>query len=226
MHRTRRTFLAGGGSATAVALAGCLGGLGGGGGGGSDSLEDHPAGQALESQPSLGPPPGEADGVIVAFEDPSCTSCARYERQVLPEIRSDLVDPGHATFVFRGIPVIYPWGEPATHALEATVQRDEDAHWSLLAHYFGNQGSLSEGGKDAVLSATREFLAANTDVDADAVVTAVEDGSVDDAVETDLTAAEGSDVQGTPTILVFKDGQYQTKGTSLGVDVIRNTLGV
>jgi protein-disulfide isomerase len=125
---TRRGVLAGG---LALFGAGCLGSSGGGsdGGSGSDaqSLDSHPVGANLDAQPFLGPPPGDATATVVAFEDPSCPRCATFEQNTVPKIRSELVAPGDATFVVRTIPVVYPWGEPAIHALEATFARDADA---------------------------------------------------------------------------------------------------
>ncbi|MFB6204948.1 MAG: DsbA family protein [Haloglomus sp.] len=238
----RRDFLAAGLSG-AVALAGCTqggddeagdSGADGGTGGGSPTetngasptgtdtnsgratLETHPAGRALDAQPRLGPDPAAATGVIVAFEDPSCPSCARFEREVVPEIRSNLVEPGDVSLVFRGYPVIYPWGEQGVRALEATFDRSADAFWSLSNHYFENQSAFRGRDPGEVYARTESYLASETDVDAKAVVSAAEGGDYDDAVQTDLDAGMAAGAgQRTPHLFLFRDGTYRTKVSGL-----------
>lgn len=245
MTRTRRRFLGAVAGTTAVGVTGCLGGGQGsgdgapttdengesGGGsndsGGGNTLGNHPAAVGISDQPRLGPPPGEAAGTIVAFEDPSCHRCRVFEEQTAPRIRSELVDPGDATLVFRGFPNVYPWGEVGVTALEATYARDADAHWALLDHYFDEQAAFEGEGREAVLPRTREFLAAETAVDADAVVSAVEDGAADAAVEADLAAGEEAGVNGTPTVFLFRDGEYRTQATgSVGFEFVTTALGL
>jgi len=220
---TRRTVLA---SGVSLLGAGCLGGAGGGGGNGGDApaLADHPVGQDLATQPRLGPDPAEAAGVIVAFEDPSCPRCATFEQETVPQIRSELVDPGDAALVVRTVPLVYPWGEPAIQALEATFARDADAFWALFAHYFDEQDAFDTGN---VLDRTESFLSAETGVDAAAVVADAESTAYDDAVRTDLSAAEAADVSGTPTVFLFRDGAYRTRVTgSVSFELVRQSLGL
>jgi len=200
--------------------AGCLGG--GGDGDGARSLSTHPVGTDLSTQPRLGPEPGLAPATIVAFEDPSCPRCAAFERNTVPQIRTELVDPGEATFVARTIPVVYPWGGPATYALEATFARDADAFWTLAAHYFDRQDTFD---RDNVLDRTESFLAAETDVDAAGVVADAEREAHADAVQTDLDASEAADVDGTPTVFLFRDGEYRTRATgSVSFDFVTGAL--
>ncbi|GAB6859916.1 DsbA family protein [Haloplanus litoreus] len=220
---TRRGVLAGG---LSLLGAGCLGSSRGGNGGGGESdaqsLASHPVGTNLDAQPTLGPAPGEATATIVAFEDPSCPRCATFERQTVPKIRSELVAAGDATFVVRTIPVVYPWGEPAIHALEATFARDADAFWALAGHYFDEQDAF---GPDNVLDRTESFLAAEAGVDAADVVADAENEAYADAVEADRSASESADVSGTPTVFLFRDGAYRTRATgSVSFDFVTGAL--
>jgi protein-disulfide isomerase len=218
---TRRGVLAGG---LSLLGAGCLGASNGGSGGESQSRSrsDHPAGTDLASQPRLGPEPGSATATIVAFEDPSCPRCATFEQNTVPKIRSELVETGDATFVTRTIPVVFPWGEPATHALEAAFDRDPDAFWALAGHYFDTQDEFDVSN---VLDRTESFLTAETDVDAAGVVADAENEAYADAVETDLAASEAADVSGTPTVFLFRDGQYRTRATgSVSFDFVTGAL--
>lgn len=219
----RRAVLAGG---TAAALAGIgvfaggiLGGNGGGGGGGTA----HPAMAAIGDQPVLGPSPGEAEGTIVAFEDPSCPSCRRFETGAFPTIKRELVDTGDVSFVFRGVPVVYPWGRQATHALEATLDRSEAAFWTLKELYYANQGRIA---RDNVLGVTRELLG-GTGVDADAVVSDVRAGTYTTAVNADVNAFRDAGGRGTPTFFLFRDGSFVTDVVGpQSASVFRNSLGV
>lgn len=102
----RRRFLTTTGALAATGLAGCLGVFGDDGtvSGDGTPLDEHPAGNDMAAQPTL----DSVDGnVIVAFEDPSCGRCRAFEQDVLPRIRSDLVDSGEAGFVARSYPVVY-----------------------------------------------------------------------------------------------------------------------
>lgn len=235
----RRTFLTT--AATATLLAGCLGTSDSGDRSSeaettetpteSSSMESddnplggHPAATDLAAQPFLGPDPASASAVIVAFADPSCPNCARFESQTVPQIESDLVEPGTATFVYRNMPIIYPWGKPATQALEATFAQDADAFWALKDHYFASQSTFDT---DNVLAKTESFLADNTAVDAAAVVADAEAKTYDDAVQADLAAGREAGVNSTPTSFLFRDGEFVTKVTGpKSYTVFEEALGV
>lgn len=184
-------------------------------------VPDHPATAALRDQPRLGDLGGH---LIVAFEDPSCPRCARFENDTVPEIEEKIVGPGKGAFVFRNYPVIYEWGKPASQALEATYARDEAASWSLLDHYFTEQSSFSTGN---VLDRTASFLDAETDLDGSAVAEDARNEAYGGAVETDLQAASDADVgRTTPTVLLFRDGEYATRASgSVSYDLIASVLG-
>lgn len=212
-------------------LLGSLVGLGGvvgatllGGSGGDTPLDAHAAVSDLDSQPTLGPPPSTADGTIIAFEDPSCPSCARFERTTFPRLKSELVDAGRLSFVYRSIPVVYPWSDPAVLALEATHDRSADAFWALKDFYYREQASF---GTENVRDRTRQFLTDRTDVDAAAVIDDVEAKTVGDAVDADLQASRDAEVRGTPTFFLFKDGAFATEIVGpQSYDVFANSLGM
>jgi protein-disulfide isomerase len=242
-RRTRRRFVATAALA-AAGLAGCTGRTDPSGstdpatdtsaGGGTDtaapggdsatedqSLDAHPAARGLDTQPSLGP--ADARATIIAFEDPSCPRCRVFERNTVPKLRSELVEPGRARFVVRTYPVIYPWGEPAVQALEATFARSTDAFWGLFEHYFAEQDAFST---DNVLSRTETWLSSNTDLDAAAVVADAENRAYDEAVQVDLDAGEAASVgRTTPTVFLFRDATYVTRaGGSVSFELISSAL--
>lgn len=244
----RRALLAGLGAAGATGLAGCTGSGGSGGGGGSAgggdgsggtggssvepwSLPDHPALAGLDGQPALGPEPGDAPGLVVGFEDPSCVTCRRFERETLPRIRDELVTTGQLTFVYRVLPITYAWGRPATQALESTYAaaldagqgRDASAFWNLKDHYYAEQERYDI---DNVYDRTESYLASGTDLDAAAIIEAAREKRHDDRVQADMDAADRADAVATPTFFLFREGELRT--SVLGAqsyDVFATALG-
>jgi protein-disulfide isomerase len=221
----RRDLLRATGAGALAAAAGCTSLTGGGGSSGlgenSGPPPEHEATAGIESQPVNGDLGGT---MIVAFEDPSCTRCAAFESETVPKIESNLVEPGKAAFAFRGYPVVYPWGDPGTHALEAAYEASEDAFWALKDHYFANQGDFSEGN---VYDRTKQFLNSETDVDGQAVVDAASAGEFESAVQSDLDAGMAAGAgQTTPHVFLFKNGEYLTKAQgSVSYDLIASALG-
>ena len=169
---------------------------------------DHPAATALAGQPFRGPQPGTAGATVIAFEDPSCHNCARFNENTFPELESKLIDPGKASYVYRNFPHAFEWGEPAMQALEATVARGERPFWALEGHYFATQEEFTE---ENVLDRTQEFLAAKTGVDAAAVVADAEAKKFDAAFQRDADAGEAAGVVSTPTFYLFRDGEFLTE---------------
>lgn len=174
----------------------------------SAGLDDHPSTAGLAEQPTLGPDPTVAPAVVVAFEDPSCPNCRAFERDTFPNLRAAAVEDESLSFVYRNFPFAYPWGRPAMQALESTYARDAAAFWSLKAHYFAEQPSFSTAN---VFRKTREFLAANASVDAEAVVADAEAEVHDAAVQADVDAGNDAGVPSTPTCFLFRDGAYVTR---------------
>ena len=229
-HR-RRSFLAGVGSASALALAGCMGGMDDdepaqtAAGGVGETLDTHPAAVDADQWPVLGPEIGEAGGTLIVFDDVSCPRCAAYHDGALSTIRSDHVETGEVSLVARPYPVVYDWGGPAAHALEATYDRDPDAFWELQAHYFDEQGEFNA---DNVLDRTESWLEANTSLDAEGVVDDAENGQFDDRIGSTLDAGEETDAGGvTPVTFVFDGDELATTLTgSVSYVTIQTVLGL
>jgi protein-disulfide isomerase len=211
----RRRFLTLSGMGVAGAVAGCSGEADSG-----ESVDDHPAAADLDAQPRRGELGGH---VVLAFEDPSCPTCRRFHENTLPDIRENIVDAGKGAYVVRTYPVIYPWGEPATQALESTFARDTEAYWSLFDYYFAEQSSFAS---DNVLERTATFLTEETEIDGEAVASDAQNGAHDDAVQADIRAAEDAELgETTPIILLFQDGEFVTKvNGSVSYDLIAEAL--
>jgi protein-disulfide isomerase len=185
---------------------------------------DHPAATALGTQPFLGSPPDGTGALMIAFEDPSCYNCERFNTNTFPKLESGPITDGELTYVYRNFPYAVPWGEPAMQALEATLARSEPAHWALKAHYFAEQSKFGGG---SVLDRTEAFLASETDVDAAAVAADAEAKAFAEAVRTDVDAGEAAGVVSTPTFYLFDDGQFLTEVRGAqSYDVFASALGL
>lgn len=226
-HR-RRTILASIGSASALALAGCIGGGAdpdGDGGSVGDTLDTHPAAVDAHEWPLLGPELGSAEATLIVFDDVSCPRCAAYHDETLSQIRSDHVEAGEMSLVARPYPVVYDWGGPAAQALEATYDRDAEAFWDLQAHYFDDQGSFDV---DNVLDRTESWLDVNTALDAEGVVEDAVAERFDDRIGTTLAAGEETDAgQITPVTFAFSgDELVATLTGSVSYITIQTALGL
>ncbi|WP_254830015.1 DsbA family protein [Haloglomus salinum] len=242
----RRQLLGALGAAGATGLAGCTGDGGGApGGNGSGTgdgasttgtgtpwdLPDHVALTGLDAEPVVGPSPGEAPGLVVGFEDPSCTVCQRFEKNTWPRLESELVASGQVSFVYRVMPITYQWGKPATQALESTYafaleagqDRDAPAFWGLKDAYYTERERFASGD---VLAETEAYLASETDLDAGAVVAAAREKRHDAAVQADLAAGNEAGVSATPTFFLFREGEFRTviRGAQ-SYDVFATALG-
>jgi protein-disulfide isomerase len=213
----RRTFVASALAAgTAVGTAGCLGDDDGGdddGGdddGGNDgaATADHPALDTPAEPPRLGPPIEEAEGIVVAFDDPSCSSCATFAAETFPQLRDGPVEAGRVTYLARAVPWVEPaWSRLAINALYAVHEAEPSAFWQLKSRFYEEQSGLDEG-------SIREWIATEAEslpVEPESVLTAVDEGRYDDRIEATESTAEDSEVSVVPSFVLFEGGEYVTQ---------------
>ncbi|ERH01734.1 MAG: hypothetical protein J07HN6_01291 [Halonotius sp. J07HN6] len=206
--RTRREIVAAAGATASLTLAGCLGGGNSNAETEAVALADHPLGENLGDWPHLGPDPFEAPATLVVLDDPSCHRCAAFHQGTITELQSEYVASGDLAIAVRPYPVVYAWGEPAAHALEATQARDDAAYWGLLDHYFTEQSSF---GTDNVLTKTETYLENNTDLDATAIVDDARSEAFADRINATLQAGEDAGAGDiTPATFAFVDGTLKT----------------
>lgn len=207
----RRRFLAGVGTVSSIAVAGCLGGDSdpeSGATAGGDTLQTHPLGQDVREQPWLGPDPLDASATLIVLDDPSCPRCAAFHQGTLSELKATHVEAGTLSIVARPYPVVYEWGGPASHALEATFDRDEAAFWDLQDYYFDQQSSFDASN---VVDRTETWLDDNTSLDGGAVADDVRTEAFADRIEATLQAGEDAGAGGTtPASFAFADGEFRT----------------
>lgn len=216
MNASRRTVLAGLVGTTAVAIAGCLGSSDGG-----QSFEDHPATTGIESQPSLGSP--DAPATIVAFEDPSCRSCKRFETETFPAVKSELIESGRVRFVYRTLDITFRWSLPASQLMASTYDDMPEAFWGLKRYYYARQ---SEFEPDNVFELTESYLREESTADADAVLEAARGKEHDALIQRNREAAEAADTTATPEFYLFRDDEFRTSVSGpQDYDVFESALG-
>ncbi|RJX49344.1 DsbA family protein [Halonotius pteroides] len=206
--RPRRDIIAAAGATASLTLAGCLGGSDSGTEADAVALADHPLGENLSDWPHLGSDPFDAPATLVVLDDPSCSRCAAFHQNTIADLESEYVARGELAIAVRPYPVVYAWGEPAAHALEATQSRDDAAFWNLLDHYFAEQSSF---GTDNVFAKTETWLGDNTDLDATAIVDDARSEAFADRINATLSAGEeagAGDI--TPATFAFVDGTLKT----------------
>ena len=191
----------------------------------TNRLSDHPVGRNIEDQPTLGAAAVDEGATLVVLDDPSCPRCAAFHENTLTELEANYVGDGDLTIVSRPYPVVYEWGGPAAHALEATFHRDEEAFWDLSAHYFDEQGSFDA---DNALDMTETWLEAHTDLDAAEVVTDVREDRFAGRIDATIQAGEDAGAGGvTPASFLFLDGEFQTSlNGSVSPVTIETVLGL
>lgn len=216
----RRELLGSIGVAASAVVSGCSG-LDSSSGQQGQQLEAHPASTGLGSQPVFGTPRKETDATIIAFEDPSCSRCAAFNTQVFPELKERHLDAGTATFVYRNVPIVYPWGEVAAPILESAYAESEEAFRTLKNDYYASQDKYRSGD---VIEESRAVLEA-TPADAETVIENRDSDAVSAAVQTDLDAGDESGVTSTPTFFLFKQGKFVTRiNGAEPLRVFENTL--
>ncbi len=192
----------------AASLAGCLGnGDGTDGGNGGSEIEDHPALEAADGTPQLGPQPTDAEAVVVAFDDPSCSSCATFAAETFPQLRDGPIENGRVSYLGRLLPWVDPdWSRPAINALYAVHEADQESFWELKNRYYDAQNELDEGSVREWTETEVETLS----VDTESAIEAMDDGRYDDRIDAAETTAEESDVTVVPSFVLFSDGEYVT----------------
>jgi protein-disulfide isomerase len=199
----------------AVALTGCIGGSGSGPG-----FESHPATAGIENVPSIGQ---GSDKHVVAFEDPSCPSCASHHENAFPSLEEDALND-ELVYHVRTIPIVRPdWSEPACNALFSTHGRSSETFWTLLDSYYQGQRQTNA---DNVYDRTRGYLE-DESVDAEGVVEDARQEAFSDEVNANMSAARDADVSATPTFYLFDENGFVTETTGArGYDVFATALGL
>ncbi|WP_276256162.1 DsbA family protein [Halomontanus rarus] len=181
------------------------------------SDETSALGVDLTGKPIVGSP--DASIEIYYWTDFQCPFCEQFERDTLPELVRDHVEPGTIRIVFVPLPYFGSDSMAAAVASRCVWDRVRDAdpsvYWDWHTAIFEEQGEKNSGwaSADNLLEITRSV----SGVDADALEACLDDRWA--AFEADITSdaeqARSFGISGTPTFVVF-DPDTDTAGTLVG----------
>ncbi|MDX1614595.1 MAG: thioredoxin domain-containing protein [Candidatus Promineifilaceae bacterium] len=142
----------------------------------------------------------EAPVTIVEYTDYQCPYCSRHSLQTLPRIITELVDSGRVYYVLKDFPLDNLHDEARLAATAARCGGVQDAYWEMHDVVFENQQAWAGQGEGAldVLS----DLGAEIGLDQDDLLTCLESGQFDEAIEANRQEGLALGVTGTPSFFV------------------------
>ncbi|QCC60155.1 thioredoxin domain-containing protein [Natrinema thermotolerans] len=156
---------------------------------------------------------------IYYWTDFQCPFCERFERETLPDLVREYVEPGDVRIVFVSVPYFGADSMTAAVAGKCVWERvrddDPGAYWDWHTAVFDEQGEKNSGwaSTDNLLEYTRSV----DGVDADALESCLEDrrSEFEAAVEADAERATEFGISGTPSFVVF-DPESEAAGSLTG----------
>ncbi|MBI2147178.1 DsbA family protein [Candidatus Woesearchaeota archaeon] len=136
----------------------------------------------------------KAPVTIIEFSDYQCPFCSRFYTQTLPQLKSEYIDTGKASFVYRDFPLtsIHPEAKPA--AIAANCAEKQGKYWEMHDKIFTNQQSLS--------SSNYKAWAGELGLDAGKFESCLNDPAMGAEVDKDLQDGASAGVQGTPAFFI------------------------
>ncbi len=152
-------------------------------GGPPTRLED-----SADDDPALGPE--DAPVVIIEFSDFSCPYCQRFHQQTFRPLLQAY--PDQIRFVYRDFPILGPESFVAAQAAECA--EEQGAFWEFHDALFSGRYPL---GRQAYRAYAEEL-----GLDAEALLSCVDEGRYAAEVQADAQAAASLGVRGTPTFFI------------------------
>jgi protein-disulfide isomerase len=134
---------------------------------------------------------------IVEWGDYQCPACGILARSIEPQLVSEFVAPGKATFEFRNFAFL---GEESQRAAAAAVcAEQQDAFWPFHDTLYANQHGENQG---AFSDERLRTVATELGLDMAAFSSCLDDGSTAEAVAASTAAAREQGVDATPWLTV------------------------
>ena len=142
------------------------------------------------------PKEGRGKVVVYEFSDFQCPYCQQFWVQSYDKIKTEYVDTGKITLIYRHFPLssIHPLAQKAAEASECA--NDQGKFWDYHDSLFGDQ-------QLAVTDLKQK--AEDLGLDTEKFNTCLDNGDKKSVVQTDLQAGQAAGVTGTPTF--FIDGK-------------------
>lgn len=164
---------------------------------------------------------GDADAPIRIYywTDFQCPFCERFERETLPDLVREYVDPGRVQIVFVSLPYFGTDSMTAAVASKCVWRQvrdaDTSAYWDWHATIFEKQGEKNSGW--AAAGRLIEYTRSVSGVDADALSQCLDErrATLESQVNADAKFARSVGIRGTPTFIVY-DPAAETGGRLVG----------
>jgi protein-disulfide isomerase len=107
---------------------------------------------SVDGAPSLGDV--RAPVVVVEFSDFQCPFCARFVRDILPELKKKYIDSGSVRLVFKNLPLTAVHHRAEAAAEAAVCAAEQGQFWPMHDAFFAEQGKLEDSDIDRVAAST------------------------------------------------------------------------
>ncbi|MFC4541366.1 DsbA family protein [Halosolutus amylolyticus] len=169
------------------------------------SDETSTLGVELAGKPIMGSPEAPID--LYYWTDFQCPFCAQFERETLPDLVREYVDPGRIRVVFVTVPFF--GGDSMTAAVasrcvwEQVQETERSAYWNWHAAVFDEQGEKNSGW--AAADNLVEYTRSVSGVDADALATCLDErrSTYEEEIDANAAQARSFGISGTPAFLAF-----------------------
>jgi len=160
-----------------------------------------------QSLPDMALGPADAKVAIVEYGAPTCPHCAKFNKDVFPNIKSEYVDTGKVRYVFRNFPLNIK--DLACEMLARNIAKDDGAkYFAVVDIMFRQQDQLVEKTGD-----TLKLIGRQAGLSVQAVEDCLKDQAMQDKIASVQKYAEDVlKVDGTPTF--FINGQVIVGETS------------
>lgn len=144
------------------------------------------------------PQAGNGKVVIYEFSDFQCPYCQQFWATTYKQLKSEYIDTNKVTFVYRQLPIasIHPFAQKAAEASECA--NDQGKFFEYHDELFAN-GKSNGAGLDIL---SLKSYAANLGLNTNEFNLCLDGGKKADAVASDLEAAQGAGITGTPTFII------------------------
>lgn len=148
----------------------------------------------------------DAPLTLVQFTDYQCPYCARFFRDVLPEIKENYIDSGKLQLVVHDLPLDFH-ANAASAAHAARCAADQGRFAAMHDTLYGNAQALDE-------AALSEY-AANIGLDRAAFDDCMESGRHRESIARGAAATQALGITGTPTFVLGRAVEGKVKGPQI-----------
>lgn len=142
---------------------------------------------------------GRADApvVLVEFEDFRCPFCAKFSNDTAPKLIDRYVDKGVLRIEWRDMPI---FGDKSTQAARAgRAAAEQDKFWQFHDALYSH--APSHGHPDLPMDKLVDY-AKEADIDIDEFKSDMDDSSIKDAVDSDISMGTQLGIQATPAFII------------------------